>query len=342
MLQSAVCPETALDRDNAPPCGFRPSRPPKQKPTRHAHAPLQRPGLLANGPPCHARARRHAAQRIDQLVAQRGRRPCRLSRHPDHPPEHRQGAARAARDDPLRRLGPRLAQLRQALQPRRPPRAPRRAGGAGLAPPVLLRGGGRPLVEPLAAGRRAHGRAARRRRRGRAADQARFLPAPGPAVDPNPDPNPGPNPGPNLTPNPGPNPNPDPNHQAQPSTRLVRASASYSLPAAVADDVLMVGELLQFPRIAAPITPPPTARLGFIVPDAASWPSSCTGCGANLLTPATLQKRYKLPATAGAHHPKNSMAVAEFQGQFFEEKDLETFSSSCSTPVDVATVVGAN
>jgi len=78
------------------------------------------------------------------------------------------------------------------------------------------------------------------------------------------------------------------------------------------------------------------------VPDAASWPSSCTGCGANLLTPATLQKRYKLPATAGAHHPKNSMAVAEFQGQFFEEKDLETFSSSCSTPVDVATVVGAN
>ena len=122
----------------------------------------------------------------------------------------------------------------------------------------------------------------------------------------------------------------------------MRASASYSLPAAVADDVLMVGELLQFPRITAPITPPPTARLGFIVPDAASWPSSCTGCGANLLTPATLQKRYKLPATAGAHHPKNSMAVAEFQGQFFEEKDLETFSSSCSTPVDVATVVGAN
>ena len=131
-------------------------------------------------------------------------------------------------------------------------------------------------------------------------------------------------------------------HQAQPSTRLVRASASYSLPAAVADDVLMVGELLQFPRVTPPINEPPTARLGFTVPDAAAWPSSCTGCGANLLTPATLQKRYKLPATAGAHHPKNSMAVAEFQGQFFEEKDLETFSSSCSTPVDVATVVGAN
>ena len=36
------------------------------------------------------------------------------------------------------------------------------------------------------------------------------------------------------------------------------------------------------------------------------------------------------------------MAVAEFQGQFFEERDLEKFSSSCSTPVDVKTVVGAN
>ena len=131
-------------------------------------------------------------------------------------------------------------------------------------------------------------------------------------------------------------------HQAQPSTRVVRASASYSLPAPLAEDVLMVGELLQFPRVAPPIEEPPSARLGFIVPDASEWPSSCSGCGANLLTPATLQKRYKLPATAGAAHPRNSMAVAEFQGQFFEERDLEKFSSSCSTPVDVKTVVGAN
>ena len=103
-------------------------------------------------------------------------------------------------------------------------------------------------------------------------------------------------------------------HQAQPSTRVVRASASYSLPAPLAEDVLMVGELLQFPRVAPPIEEPPSARLGFIVPDASEWPSSCSGCGANLLTPATLQKRYKLPATAGAAHPRNSMAVAEFQG----------------------------
>jgi len=36
------------------------------------------------------------------------------------------------------------------------------------------------------------------------------------------------------------------------------------------------------------------------------------------------------------------MAVAEFQGQFFRERDLETFSSACATPVDVANVVGAN
>jgi tripeptidyl-peptidase-1 len=41
-------------------------------------------------------------------------------------------------------------------------------------------------------------------------------------------------------------------------------------------------------------------------------------------------------------HPKNTMAVAEFQGQFFEERDLRMFSSACGTPVDVAAVVGAN
>ena len=79
-------------------------------------------------------------------------------------------------------------------------------------------------------------------------------------------------------------------HPAQPATRLLRASAPYSLPAAVADDVLMVGELLQFPRIDSPA--PPAALLGGVqYIDAASWPSSCTGCGASLLTPATLQAR---------------------------------------------------
>ena len=78
-------------------------------------------------------------------------------------------------------------------------------------------------------------------------------------------------------------------HQAQPETRLVRAAASYSVPAAIAADMIMVGELLQFPRIASPA--PPAAQVGDAAPAAASWPSSCAGCGASLLTPATLQAR---------------------------------------------------
>ena len=36
------------------------------------------------------------------------------------------------------------------------------------------------------------------------------------------------------------------------------------------------------------------------------------------------------------------MAVAEFQGEFFEERDLESFGASCHVPCDVKTVVGAN
>ena len=32
----------------------------------------------------------------------------------------------------------------------------------------------------------------------------------------------------------------------------------------------------------------------------------------------------------------------EFQGEFFEERDLESFGASCHVPCDVKTVVGAN
>lgn len=129
-------------------------------------------------------------------------------------------------------------------------------------------------------------------------------------------------------------------HSQQRSTRIIRASSTYSVPAPLAADVTMVGELLQFPRISAP--PSIGGDDDAAAPNAADWPSSCTGCSANLLTPATLQSRYKIPAEAAPAQPKNTMAVAEFQGQFFKEKDLEKFSSSCSTPVDVQKVIGDN
>jgi tripeptidyl-peptidase-1 len=127
-------------------------------------------------------------------------------------------------------------------------------------------------------------------------------------------------------------------HSEYTHVRIVRASQSYMLPEHVARDVVMVGELLQFPAI---------KRKGI---DSASnggtgvWPDTCTAKACSgLVTPAVLSARYGHPnATENEEAVEgNSMSVAEFQGQTYKTSDLETFSSSCGVPQDVANVIGA-
>jgi len=123
--------------------------------------------------------------------------------------------------------------------------------------------------------------------------------------------------------------------------RVLRAASTYSLPTDVAADVTMVGELLQFPR---PRNSLRTADTPSTVEDAsASWP---TDCGAShcskLVTPNVLEQRYKLTSSNGAAAGSNSMAVAEFQGQYYKPTDLSTFSSACGKTVEVATTIGGN
>jgi len=96
----------------------------------------------------------------------------------------------------------------------------------------------------------------------------------------------------------------------------------------------MVGELLQFPRL----------KLKSLtnLQGGGSWPNSCDASGCNgLVQPAVLQERYKLPSTAAANGA-NSMAVAEFQGQYYKDSDLKKFSSSCKISVTVAKTIGGD
>jgi len=123
-------------------------------------------------------------------------------------------------------------------------------------------------------------------------------------------------------------------HSEQKDVRILRASQHYSLPADVAEFVSMVGELLQFPRLKS--TSLSNLQGG------GSWPNSCAASGCNgLVQPAVLMERYKLPSSA-AVNDANSMAVAEFQGQYYKDSDLKTFSSSCKTSVTVAKTIGGN
>merc|ERR1712050_429594 len=61
------------------------------------------------------------------------------------------------------------------------------------------------------------------------------------------------------------------------------------------------------------------------------------------VTPAVLAERYKIATPSGtSENGANSMAVAEFQGQYYKDDDLSSFGKSCHRDVTVATNVGKN
>merc|ERR1719313_2548989 len=124
-------------------------------------------------------------------------------------------------------------------------------------------------------------------------------------------------------------------HSQHEDANIVRASHHYALPDEVAPLVSMVGELLQFPRL-------PLKHLRNLNGSQATWKNVCGAFGCqNTVQPDVLAKRYKVP-TSTQNAGKNSMAVAEFQGQFYLPDDLSKFSTSCKRDVTVATNVGKN
>lgn len=124
-------------------------------------------------------------------------------------------------------------------------------------------------------------------------------------------------------------------HSEHSHARITRAQTSYYLPEEVAEHVSLVGELLQFPRM-------PLKNLQNLQTGAGSWPNSCAASGCNgLVQPQVLAERYKFPGVNAANGV-SSMAVAEFQGQYYKDTDLKTFGSSCHRDVTVDKVIGGD
>jgi len=124
-------------------------------------------------------------------------------------------------------------------------------------------------------------------------------------------------------------------HSEHTSAQIVRASHQYALPEHIAELVDMVGELLQFPRL-------PLKHLRNLTATSSGWTNACESSSCdNLVTPAVLAERYKIP-TSKSNAAGNSMAVSEFQGQYYKDSDLALFSKSCKRDVTVAVNVGAN
>eukprot|EP00937_MAST-01D_sp_MAST-1D-sp2_P001078 g1078.t1 len=122
------------------------------------------------------------------------------------------------------------------------------------------------------------------------------------------------------------------------SATAVRATRPYALPAEVAAHVSLVDGLLRLPYTPPP---PPPRTLPGDGPDAdedtgagvsADWPTDCSVkspvIGGKYVTPAVLAQAYSMPA-AKPTVAKGKIAVAEFQGEFWDQADLDNFGAAC-------------
>jgi tripeptidyl-peptidase-1 len=130
----------------------------------------------------------------------------------------------------------------------------------------------------------------------------------------------------------------------------LRSTSGYSLPSRIASAVTVVGDLTQFPptQKLPVVTTPTTSRalLGGGGGGSGKWDNDCTGASSckGLVTPGVLRTRYKLPTQPSKVSSNSTMAVAEFQGQYYDDSDLSKFSSGCaiSPAVKPARDVGKN
>uniref|UniRef100_A0A7S0L261 Peptidase S53 domain-containing protein n=1 Tax=Coccolithus braarudii TaxID=221442 RepID=A0A7S0L261_9EUKA len=130
-------------------------------------------------------------------------------------------------------------------------------------------------------------------------------------------------------------------HMNAKDTMIMRASSAYHLPRDIEEHVTIVGELLQFPRIAAPKVAEAVST-GNV---SSGWSTGCgTSCGTTFVTPKILSERYGFPYTVSNQKAANgnTMAVAEFQTQYYKQTDIDSFNSACGTTVSVDTLIGKN
>lgn len=119
---------------------------------------------------------------------------------------------------------------------------------------------------------------------------------------------------------------------------LIRATKGYSLPQELADVVSLVDDIVRFPSIRrSRLTPASDAA----ITDSASPFSSCGAKCNGMTTPAVLQAAYGYsPVTSVAKG--NTVAVAEFQYQYYDNADLSAFSTACGVTVTVDETIGGN
>lgn len=124
-------------------------------------------------------------------------------------------------------------------------------------------------------------------------------------------------------------------HLKERGTTINRITKPYHLPEEVASVVSVVEDIMRFPSIREPM-------LSFGAEETADNEFAACGTGCNgYTTPAVLQAAYGYKDVTSVASG-NSMSVAEFQGQYYDQTDLDTFSSACDVTVTVEEAVGGN
>jgi len=132
---------------------------------------------------------------------------------------------------------------------------------------------------------------------------------------------------------------------------VVRSTTPYKLDESIADLVSVVEGLVRFPTIRSPPTTrtltPPTTPTFFDEDDVFNSCKDTREGDSNDLckdstTPAVLKEAYSINLDGFKLVDGNRMAVAEFQGQYYNSSDLTLFSSHCGVEpaVEVAADVG--
>ena len=116
-------------------------------------------------------------------------------------------------------------------------------------------------------------------------------------------------------------------HRRRSGITLNRAATPYSVPDEVAASIALVSGLLQLPdleKLGGTAVPAVTGAT-----PAVAWPKDCGGSCTNKVTPGVLGARYSFP-TPTTTDPPSTLAVSEFQGQVWDQSDLNKFQKSCS------------
>ena len=119
---------------------------------------------------------------------------------------------------------------------------------------------------------------------------------------------------------------------------LPRITQPYSLPENIARYVALVDDITRFPTVAAPLRMPmPTADVG-----ASSTDFQCgTSCSGST-TPAVIGAAYGMTYPIASAAAGNGVAVAEFQGQYYDQADITNFDTACNANSEVDVTIGGN